>query len=49
MKKIDCHDDIHAALYELGDISEEAPLMETIISANKKALIVIQKKLANIN
>ena len=49
MKKIDCHDDIHAALYELGDISEEAPPMETIISANKKALIVIQKKLANIN
>jgi len=49
MKKVDSHDDIHAALYELGDISEEAPPMEKIINANKKALIVIQERLANIN
>ena len=49
MQKVDCHDDIHAALYELGDISEEAPQMEKIINANKKALMVIQEKLANIN
>ena len=49
MQKVDCHDDIHAALYELGDISEEAPPMEKIISANKKALMVIQEKLAKIN
>jgi glutathione S-transferase len=49
MKKVDSHDDIHAALYELGDISEEAPPMEKIINANKKALIVIQERLASIN
>jgi glutathione S-transferase len=49
MKKVDSHDDIHAALYELGDISEEAPPMEKIINANKKALIVIQERLDSIN
>ena len=49
MQKVDCHDDIHAALYELGDISVEAPPMEKIINANKKALMVIQEKLTNIN
>ena len=49
MQKVDCHDDIHAALYESGDISVEAPPMEKIINANKKALMVIQEKLTNIN
>tara|TARA_B100000214_G_scaffold63798_2_gene42017 strand:- start:3040 stop:3789 length:750 start_codon:yes stop_codon:yes gene_type:complete len=48
MKNVDCHDDIHVALYELGDISTEAPTMETIIGANKKAFEVIQEKLNKI-
>ena len=48
MQNVDCHDDIHAALYELGDISKEAPPMEVIINANKKAFQVIQEKLNNI-
>ena len=47
MQNVDCHDDIHAALYELGDISREAPSMEVIINANKKAFQVIQEKLTN--
>jgi hypothetical protein len=48
MQNIDYHDDIHVALYELGDISKEAPPMEIIINANKKAFAVIQEKLINI-
>ena len=47
MRKVDFHDDIHVALYELGDISKEAPPMETIKNANKKAYIAILEKLAN--
>ena len=47
MQNVDCHNDIHAALYELGDISKEAPPMEVIINANKKAFQVIQEKLNN--
>ena len=45
MKKIDSHDDIHIALYELGDISKEAPSMEKIKNANKKAFMAIQEKI----
>ena len=48
MKNVDSHDDIHVALFELGDISKEAPPMEVIINANKKAFKVIQEKLINI-
>jgi hypothetical protein len=47
MQNVDSHDDIHAALYELGDISKEAPTMGVIINANKKAFQVIQEKLNN--
>ena len=47
MQNVDCHDDIHTALYELGDISKEAPPIEVIINANKKAFQVIQEKLNN--
>ena len=47
MQNIECHDDIHVALYELGDLSKEAPAMETIINANKKAFKVIQEKIIN--
>ena len=47
MSQVAYHDDIHVALYELGDISGEAPSMETIISANKKGFIVLQEQLAD--
>jgi hypothetical protein len=47
MQNVDCHDDIHAALFELGDISKEPPTMEVIINANKKAFQIIQEKLTN--
>ena len=49
MQKVDHHDVIHVALYELGDISKEAPAMETIISANKKGVVAIHEELARIN
>ena len=49
MQKVDHHDVIHVALYELGDISKEAPAMETIISANKKGVVAIHEELAKIN
>jgi len=48
MAKIDCHDDVHVVLAELGDISVEPPAMETIKSANKRALQVLQQKLATL-
>ncbi len=48
MQNIECHDDIHVALYELGDLSKDAPSMETIINANKKAFKVIQGKIENL-
>lgn len=40
------HDDVHAALVQLGDISEEAPPMEKIRDANIAAMKVIQQRLA---
>tara|TARA_Y100001970_G_scaffold121071_1_gene150195 strand:- start:82054 stop:82809 length:756 start_codon:yes stop_codon:yes gene_type:complete len=49
MQKVDYHDDIHVALFELGDISAEAPSMEKIISANKKAVIRIYGELEKLN
>ena len=48
MQNIECHDDIHVALYELGDLSKDAPSMETIINANKKAFKVIRGKIENL-
>ena len=49
MQKIEYHDVIHVALFELGDISKEAPAMETIISANKKGVAAIHEQLQKIN
>ena len=46
MTKIEYHDDVHTALIELGDISVEAPAMETIVNANKKAFSVLKERLA---
>ncbi len=49
MKTVDSHDDIHVALSELGDISEQAPSIEKIKSANKKAFLAIKEKIASMN
>jgi len=49
MTQIEHHDDVHTALYELGDISEEAPSMETIVNANKQAFKVLKERLAEIS
>ncbi len=38
MEHIEGHDDVHVVLAELGDISSQAPSMETIKAANKSAL-----------
>jgi len=46
MQTIEGHDDVHAVLKELGDISAEAPSMEKIVGANKHALRTLKTKLA---
>ena len=46
MIKVEFHDDVHASLDELGDISAEAPAMEKIVGANKKGLSILKKRLA---
>lgn len=48
MRAVDFHDEIHTALTELGDISNEAPTMEVIKDANKKAYKVLQECLSKI-
>ena len=45
MKQVGGHDDVHVVLKELGDISVEPPLMETIRNANKTALRALQARL----
>ena len=47
MTEVDGHDDVHAVLTELGDISVEAPTMENIKNANKMALSALKRRLAN--
>ena len=46
MKQVDGHDTVHAVLETLGDISQEAPSMDTIREANKNALRAMKAKLA---
>ena len=48
MTTIDYHDEVHAVLAKLGDISEEAPTMEAIKDANKWALQVLRETLADL-
>jgi glutathione S-transferase len=48
MKRVDGHDDVHVVLAELGDISIEPPAMEKIRDANKAALGVLQRRLAEL-
>jgi len=46
MKQVDGHDTVHVALEKMGDISVEAPTMDTIRDANKSALRALKAKLA---
>ncbi len=48
MQATEGHDDVHEVLARLGDISEQAPDMDTIKSANKGALQALNAKLADI-
>jgi len=48
MADVECHDVVHVVLSELGDISEEAPTMDSIKSANIKALSALKQKLASL-
>lgn len=46
MKQVDGHDTVHTVLATLGDVSVEAPAMETIREANKNALRALKAKIA---
>jgi glutathione S-transferase len=46
MQQVSGHDDVHVVLTELGDISVNAPSMDTIKNANKKALQTLKQRLA---
>lgn len=46
MHDVPGHDDVHVVLAELGDISQEAPSMDTIKNANKRALGVLKQRVA---
>lgn len=46
MASIEGHDDVHVVLADIGDISAEAPSMDTIRNANKRALSVLKSRLA---
>lgn len=46
MRQVDCHDDVHVVLAELGDISQAPPDMDTIRNANKNALKRLNERLA---
>ncbi len=48
MKQVREHDTVHTVLAELGDISVEAPAMETIKNANISALKALKSKLAEL-
>lgn len=48
MQQVAFHDEIHSALTELGDISDDAPSMELIKSSNKKAFVILQECLSEL-
>lgn len=48
MTQVEGHDLVHLALTELGDISTQAPSMDTIKTANKKALQALNEALQTI-
>ncbi len=49
MTTINGHDDVHVVLKELGDISVEAPSMDSIKNANKAALSALKTRLADLS
>jgi glutathione S-transferase len=49
MKQVDGHDEVHAVLAELGDISVEPPDMDSIRNANRHGLSVLKAKLAELS
>ena len=49
MTQVPYHDEVHVALSEMGDISQEAPDMETIVNANKAAFKALGSAIAEIN
>ncbi|HCC44669.1 MAG TPA: hypothetical protein DEQ32_09750 [Gammaproteobacteria bacterium] len=49
MTKVPYHDEVHTALAEMGDISEEAPDKETIVNANKAAFKALSNALSEIS
>ena len=49
MTQVPYHDEVHVALSEMGDISQEAPDMETIVNANKAAFKALGAAIAEIN
>jgi glutathione S-transferase len=48
MQQVDSHDDVHVVLAEMGDISRQAPTMDTIRNANKQALRALKERLADL-
>ena len=48
MTQVEGHDDVHVVLAEIGDISVAPPTLETIKTANKNALRVLQEKLGEL-
>ena len=49
IKQVDGHDDVHTVLAELGDISVQAPEMETIKNANISALKSLKARLSELS
>ena len=48
MAQVDGHDDVHMVLAELGDMSVEAPSMDAIRNATKRALSVLKERIATL-
>ena len=49
MTQVPYHDEVHVALSEMGDISLEAPDLETIVNANKSAFKALSAAIAEIS
>ena len=48
MRQLPGHDDVHIALTELGDISEQAPSIDRIRNANLRALSALKARIAEL-
>jgi len=49
MQQVPGHDEVHVVLAQLGDISTQAPDMESIKNANKSALRALKERLASMS